>query len=95
MPWIIESITFPDGAEFKANYSGETYYAKVSNGALSLDGKRFKSPSEAAKHITGYQTKVGNFGILKQSVEIAGFCWIQLVEYRFSDGLLLDLTTWL
>ena len=44
---------FPDGTEFRANYRGQMYYGKVEKGKLIVNGKRFNSPSAAAREITG------------------------------------------
>ena len=52
-PWIWKEVTFPSGTEFRAVYGGQTYYAKVENGALVYNGERYKSPSPAAYAITG------------------------------------------
>ncbi len=53
-PWITKKVSFPHGTEFYAHHKGENYYAKVDNGALDLDGKKFDSPSSAAMQITNY-----------------------------------------
>lgn len=52
-PWISKGVTFPHGTDFRSNYKGQVYEAKVDNGALVFNNKRFKSPSEAAVSITG------------------------------------------
>lgn len=51
--WQVKGVRFPAGAEFRAGYKGQTYMARVENGALVLNGKRFDSPSAAAVSITG------------------------------------------
>ncbi len=51
-PWITKGVTFPHGTPFKGIYKGQEYSAKVENGALIFNGKRFKSPSGAAVEIT-------------------------------------------
>ena len=51
--WITKGVRFPLGTEFRANYKGQTYLARVESGALVLNGKRFDSPSAAAMSITG------------------------------------------
>lgn len=50
--WVTKGVTFSDGSEFRANYKGRNYYAKVENGALVYDGRKFSSPSSAAISIT-------------------------------------------
>lgn len=52
-PWITKDGTFHDGTPFKAEYKGGEYYSKVVDGALVFEGERFKSPSAAARKITG------------------------------------------
>ena len=54
-PWVSKGVVFPHGTEFRATYKGQVYRAKVEEGALMYDGKRFTSPSPAAMAITGTQ----------------------------------------
>ena len=51
--WTVKGVRLPAGTEFRATYKGQTFLAKVENGALSLGGKRFFSPSSAAVSVTG------------------------------------------
>ena len=51
--WISKGVRFPPGTEFRAHYKGETHLARVENGALVLNGKRYDTPSAAAMSITG------------------------------------------
>jgi hypothetical protein len=53
VPWVWKGVSFPHGTELRAEYGGRKYYAAVENGAIVYDGKRFKSPSPAAKAVTG------------------------------------------
>jgi hypothetical protein len=53
IPWVCKGVTFPHGTEFRAEYGGRMYSAKVEDGALVYDGQRYKAPSPAAKAITG------------------------------------------
>ena len=46
--WITKGVRFPRGTEFRANYKGQTYNARVESGALVLNGSRYDSPSAAA-----------------------------------------------
>ena len=50
--WISKGVRFPPGTEFRAHYKGETHLARVENGALVLNGKRYDTPSAAAMSIT-------------------------------------------
>lgn len=50
--WITKGVRFPSGTEFRAVYKGEIHLARVEGGALTLDGKRYESPSAAAMSIT-------------------------------------------
>jgi hypothetical protein len=50
--WVAKGIRFPAGTEFRASYKGQTYLARVDNGALVLNGERFDTPSSAAMSIT-------------------------------------------
>ena len=52
--WVVRRVLFPSGTNFRAKYKGHIHTARVENGALVLNGKRFKSPSEAAASITGF-----------------------------------------
>lgn len=61
IPWVVKNVSIPEGTEFKASYEGKTYHGKVISGALVIDGKRFKSPSSAGKHITGYDVNGWTF----------------------------------
>jgi hypothetical protein len=50
--WVTKDTTFPSGTEFRAKYKGALYSAKVEDGALTLNGNRFDTPSAAAVSIT-------------------------------------------
>lgn len=50
--WVTKGVRFPAGTEFRANYKGQTYLARVDSGALVLNGERFDTPSSAAMSIT-------------------------------------------
>src|SRR6516225_9451101 len=51
--WEYRGVRFPNGTDFRANYKGQTYTAKVDGGRLMLDGAVMNSSSEAAHKITG------------------------------------------
>jgi hypothetical protein len=59
--WVTKGVRFPAGTEFRADYKGQTHLARVENGALVLNGKRFDSPSAAAISITGYPANGWHF----------------------------------
>ena len=50
--WVSKGVQFPVGTEFRANYKGRTYLARVEGGALVLNGVKYDSPSAAAMSIT-------------------------------------------
>ena len=50
--WVTKGVHFPAGTEFRANYKGRTYLARVEGGALILSGVKYDSPSAAAMSIT-------------------------------------------
>ena len=52
VPWEVKGVTFPHGTEFRSTYKGRTYYGKVENGVLVVNGKSFSYPSKAAISIT-------------------------------------------
>lgn len=50
--WVAKGVRFPAGTQFRGDYKGQTYLARVEGGALLLHGERFDSPSKAAMAIT-------------------------------------------
>lgn len=50
--WVSKGVVFPHGTQFRATYKGQQFTAIVKNGALTMNGKRFTSPSAAAVSIT-------------------------------------------
>lgn len=52
-PWVVKGVVFPHGTEFKSPHKGQMNYARVEDGSLVLNGKKFYSPSAAAMSITG------------------------------------------
>ena len=50
--WVVDGVAFPNGTKFRCKYKGCFYYAKVTNGALMINGKEFLSPTAAAVTIT-------------------------------------------
>ena len=52
-PWVVKGVVFPQGTEFRSSYKGQMYYARVDDGSLVLNDKKFSSPSAAAIEVTG------------------------------------------
>lgn len=50
--WVTKGVRLPAGTELRATYKGQNHLARVADGALVLNGKRFDSPSAAAMSIT-------------------------------------------
>jgi Restriction Enzyme Adenine Methylase Associated len=50
--WTYKNVTLPDATDLRANYKGETYTAKINDGAWIQNGQIMNSPSEAATAIT-------------------------------------------
>jgi hypothetical protein len=51
--WEYKGVHFPNGTDFRANYKGRTYLAKVEDGTLIYDGSPMNSPSKASHAVTG------------------------------------------
>jgi hypothetical protein len=51
--WVAKGVRFPVSTEFRANYKGQVRTGRIEGGALTVDGKRYESPSAAAVAITG------------------------------------------
>jgi len=79
VPWVWKGITFPHGTEFRAEYSGRKYYAKVEDGAIVYEGKRFKSPSPAARAVTGTSVNGWTFWKCKMPGKNT---WVSMSELR-------------
>ncbi|MHB9072906.1 MAG: hypothetical protein ACYC6G_05225 [Desulfobaccales bacterium] len=54
-PWVVKGVVFPHGTEFRGSFKGQMYFAKVDDGFLVLNDKKFSSPSAAAIEVKGYQ----------------------------------------
>ena len=50
--WVAKGIRFPFGTDFRASYKGKMHTAKVEDGAMMLNGKKYYSPSPAAMSVT-------------------------------------------
>jgi len=59
--WLTKGVRFPAGAEFRANYKGQTWLGRVERGALVVNGQRFDTPSAAAVSITKSPTNGWTF----------------------------------
>jgi Protein of unknown function (DUF2924)/Restriction Enzyme Adenine Methylase Associated len=79
IPWTWKGVTFPHGTEFRAEYSGRKYYAKVEDGAIVYEGKRFKSPSPAARAVTGNSVNGWTFWECKMPGKNT---WVSMSELR-------------
>jgi len=53
--WVSSGVRFPSGTELRATFKGKMYEAKVENGDLIFDGKKYNSLSDAAKSVTIHQ----------------------------------------
>jgi len=51
--WVVKSVRFPVGTDFRATYKGKVHSGRVQAGALVINGKPYESPSSAAVAITG------------------------------------------
>ena len=59
--WMTKGVRIPAGTELRAKYKGRFYVARVEDGALLLEGRRFDSPSAAAMSITRNPVNGWNF----------------------------------
>jgi hypothetical protein len=59
--WETRGASFPAGTEFRAQHGEQWHYAKVEGGALLMGDERYRSPSGAARAITGYTTNGWTF----------------------------------
>lgn len=59
--WETRGASFPAGTEFRAQHGERWHYAKVEGGALVAGQERYRSPSGAARAITGYTTNGWTF----------------------------------
>lgn len=51
--WVAKGVRFPADTEFRAYYKGQLRTGRVEGGALTVNEKRYESPSAAAMAITG------------------------------------------
>ncbi len=64
--WLVKDVSFPEGIYFRARHKGRDYTAKVKDGALDLDERKFLAPSAATMYITGVSTNSWIFWECKQ-----------------------------
>ncbi|MBW1723777.1 MAG: hypothetical protein JRD87_01795 [Deltaproteobacteria bacterium] len=77
--WVVESVVFPDGTEFRGKYKGYFYYGKVRNGILTLGEKEFISPCEAALTITRTPIDGWLFWDCKMPEQVS---WMNISEFK-------------
>ena len=71
---------FPEGTQFRANYKGQSYFAKVHEGKwLGQDGISRTSPSEAASAITGNNVNGWRFWFAQMPDDAT---WRRLDEFK-------------
>ncbi|MGB7912029.1 MAG: hypothetical protein WCF59_07365 [Desulfobaccales bacterium] len=54
-PWVVRGVIFPHGTEFRGSFKGQMYFARVDDGFLVFNDKKFSYPSPAAIEVKGYQ----------------------------------------
>ena len=61
-PWVVKGVVFPHGTEFRKSYKGQMYHARIDNGSLLLNGKKFSSPSAAAMSASALNRRAKSAG---------------------------------
>lgn len=51
--WIYKGVRFPAGTALRAKYKGQVHSARVERGGIVVNGKRYGTPSDAARAVTG------------------------------------------
>lgn len=51
--WFYKGIRFPVGTSLRAKYKGQVHIARIDRGGIVVGGKRFATPSDAARAVTG------------------------------------------
>lgn len=51
--WFYKGIKFPPGTSLRAKYKGRVHTARIEHGGIVVGGKRFATPSDAARAVTG------------------------------------------
>lgn len=51
--WFYKGIRFPVGTSLRAKYKGQIHAARIDRGGVVVGGKRFATPSDAARAVTG------------------------------------------
>ncbi len=76
--WVIKGVRFPFGTEFRCRHLGKEHPARVEDGVLLLNGKRYHSPSAAGASITGYAVN----GWIFWECRTPGGAWRSAATYR-------------
>jgi hypothetical protein len=77
-PWAWKGVTLHDGTELRASRGGRTHKARIENGAILCNGKRYRSPSTAAGAVTGNSVNGWTFWECK----IPGRDWVPMAKLR-------------
>lgn len=59
--WASKGVILPHGTELRTNFNGRVYVAKIDDGGILYEGKKYTTVSAAAEAITGYQTNGWTF----------------------------------
>ncbi len=51
--WFYKGILFPAGTSLRAKYKGQVHVARIDRSGIVVGGKRFTTPSDAARAVTG------------------------------------------
>lgn len=51
--WFYKGIRFSVGTSLRAKYKGQIHVARIDRGGIIVGGKRFATPSDAARAVTG------------------------------------------
>lgn len=78
---VFKGVHFPEGSEFRAKYKGQTYLAKIRDGAWTElpTGVKRNSPSEAAHAITKTNINGWRFWLGRRPVDSD---WRRIDELR-------------
>jgi len=59
--FVTKGQIFPHGTDLRASHKGQFYYAKIEDGVIIIDGKKYTSFSAAAIEITNVSTNGWSF----------------------------------
>jgi hypothetical protein len=77
--WEVSGVAFPEGTEFRGNYKGYYYSARVVNKTLMLYNRAFLTPSAAAISITRHPVDGWLFWECKFPDQS---CWQSLAQFK-------------